>query len=73
MRCSHCPANCMECIANPQFTEIEHTVKVRGNPDQEMTYKREGYLCEQKSFFFCHKEYLLEEEKMLNRFAGAVS
>ena len=73
MRCSHCPANCSECSCSPSFTEMEHTVKVRGNPDQEMTYKREGYFCEQKSFFFTHKKYLLEEEEMLNRFAGTLS
>lgn len=73
MKCSHCPAKCTECIADPQYTEIEHTVIVRGNPDQKKTYKRSGYLCEHKSFFFCQKEYLLEEEEMLNRFAKSVS
>lgn len=71
MHCSHCPANCTECISSPQFTEMEHTVKVRGNPDQEMTYTRPGYFCEQKSFFFCREEYLVEEEALLNRFAEA--
>jgi hypothetical protein len=52
---------------------MEHTVKKRGNPDKEMTYKREGYLCEKKSFFFTCKEYLAEEEEILNRFVGTVS
>lgn len=72
MKCSHCPANCTECLTTPRFAEMEHTVKVRGNPDQEMTYKREGYLCEQKSFFFTRKENLDKEEEILNRFARSL-
>ena len=53
------------------MTEMEHTIILRGDPDREMTYKREGYYCEQKSFFFCQKEYLIEEEELINRFTGS--
>lgn len=73
MKCSHCPASCTECTATPRFTEVEYTIKARGNPDQEMTIRRKGFLCEKESFFFCQKDVLLEEEEIINRFANSVS
>ena len=73
MKNSQCPVDCGQCATTPVFTEVEHTIIVRGNPDKEMTYTRKGYLCESKSFFFTQKDFLLEEEALLNRFAQSVS
>jgi hypothetical protein len=52
---------------------VEHTVIARGNPDREMIFKRQGFLCEKKDFFFCNKEVLLQEEEILNRFVNSGS
>ena len=60
---------CPVCNAQSHYEEIQHTIKSRGNPDKTMTFTKKGYRCSRQSFFFSDREFLKEEEKMVNRFA----
>ena len=61
---------CPVCHSQSHYEEISHTIKARGNPDKTMTITKKGYRCTKQSFFFSDREYLKEEEKIINHFAG---
>jgi hypothetical protein len=65
-----CPATCQDCTYDLSMSEEEHTIIARGNPDRSMTYTRKGYRCNKKSFFFNSREFIHEEEKIVNNFVN---
>lgn len=70
MKSTICPAECHDCECDIISHEMEHTVVVRGDPDQTMCFTKKGYFCKTKSFFFCLDDFLSHEEKLINTFAG---
>ena len=71
MKSTICPATCSDCDCDIECREMEHTIMVRGNPDQTMTFTKKGYFCKTKSFFFSLNDFLIQEEELVNRFAGS--
>lgn len=72
MKNSICPAACKDCDSDIVRHEVEHTIVVRGDPDQTLRFTKKGYLCKTKSFFFSSKDFLSKEEEIVNTFARAV-
>ena len=71
MKSAICPAECHDCECDIVRHQEEHIIVVRGEPDQELRFIKEGYFCKTKSFFFCLEDFLEKEEAIVNDFAGS--
>ena len=70
MKSSICPAACHDYECDIVCRTMKHTIIVRGEPDQKMSFMKEGYFCKTKSFFFSLDDFLSKEEEIVNTFAG---